>query len=71
MRRTLTGKQNITLCLRVPKEEALRIIGRLWAKGLLSNKQYLQKLDSIDNTQIEKHIKKQEAISKFLEGKNG
>jgi len=49
MRRTKVGNQNITLSVRVPKDEAVRIIGRLWAKGIISDKQYIRRLDELDN----------------------
>ena len=67
MRKTISGKKNITLFLRVPKEEAIRIIGRLWAKGLLSDKQYIKKLTDIDQEEALKFAKKRNNLSKALD----
>ena len=67
MRKTISGKKNITLFLRVPKEEAIRIIGRLWAKGLLSDKQYIKKLTDIDQEEALKFAKKRNNLSKTLD----
>lgn len=58
MRRTKVGNQNITLSIRVPKEEAIRIIGRLWAKGIISDKQYIRRLDELDTAQAVLFAKK-------------
>lgn len=67
MRKTISGKHNITLFLRVPKEEAVRIIGRCWAKGLLSDKQYIKKLEDIDQEEALKFAKKRNKLSKALD----
>ena len=68
MRRTTTGKQNITLSLRVPKEEAVRIIGRLWAKGIISDKQYIRRLDELDTEKALQFAKKRVETMKILKG---
>ena len=67
MRKAVSGKKNITLFLRVPKEEAVRIIGRCWAKGLLSDKQYIRKLEDIDQKEALRFAKKRNKLSKALD----
>lgn len=48
MRTTTTGKKHITLTVRVPVEDGLRIVGRLWARGVLTDSQYIAKVEQID-----------------------
>ena len=67
MRKAISGKHNITLFLRIPKEEAVRVIGRLWAKGLLSDKQYIKKLTYIDQEEALKFAKNRNKLSKTLD----
>lgn len=66
MRRTLTGKNNITLCLRIPKDEAIRIVGNLWARGYLSDKQYITKLQALDVNEAVKFVKNRDSITKAI-----
>lgn len=68
MRKNQSGKNNITIFLRVPKDEAVRIIGRLWAKGIISDKQYLYKLQSIDADEAVKVAKKRLNLTKQIKG---
>ena len=68
MRKNNSGKNNITIFLRVPKDEAVRIIGRLWAKGIISDKQYLYKLQSIDADEAVKIAKKRLNLIKQIKG---
>ena len=67
MRKSVKGSKNITLFLRVPKEQGVRIIGRLWAKGLLSDKQYITKLESIDQEEAINFAKKRNGLSKMID----
>lgn len=72
MRRTNPGTKNITLSLRVPKEEAIKIIGRLWAKGIISDKQYIRRLDELDKNESKQFAERRLALSNMLNGgKNG
>lgn len=51
MRTTTTGKKHITLTLRVPVQEGVRIVSRLWARGILTDSQYISKIEQIDPAQ--------------------
>ena len=67
MRKSIKGTNNITLFLRVPKDEAIRIIGRLWAKGLLSDKQYIRRLDELDQNKSKQFAEKRLQLTNILE----
>lgn len=73
MRKSIKGTNNITLFLRVPKDEAIRIIGRLWAKGILSDKQYIRRLDELDQNKSKQFAEKRLQLTNILEkgAKNG
>lgn len=68
MRRCSNGKKNITIFLRVPKDEAVRIISRLWAKGIISDKQYAYKIQNIDPDSALKIAKNRLNLQKQIKG---
>ena len=72
MRKAHKGSTNITLSLRVPKEEAIKIICRLWAKGIISDKQYIRRLDELDKNESKQFAERRLALSNMLKlNKNG
>lgn len=68
MRKIYTGRDNITLSIRVPTDEAIRIVGRLWAKGIITDKQYLKRLQQLDVNESKKVAQKRLELQKQLKG---
>ena len=66
MKRTATGKNNISLTIRVPVDEAIRIIGRLWAKGIMNDKQYIRRLQELDANESLKFAEKRLKLQKMI-----
>lgn len=67
MLKTFNKKNNITLCVRVPKDEAIRVIGNLWARGYISDKQYITKLQALDVNEAVKFAQKRASLNKALD----
>lgn len=59
-------KDTITLNVRVPRDVALLILGRLYGSGVLSKKQYEYKASQIDSQFAEKQKIKAEKLKKLL-----
>ena len=60
------GKNRITLQVRVPIKMAVSILGRLYGSGVMSRKQYLEKLESVSKLEMEKEKKKMEKMEKIF-----
>lgn len=59
--------KNVTLQVRVPKNVAISILGRLWASGHLNRKQYEEKITQIDDAILEIERKKEEKMQKIMQ----
>ena len=59
-------KNNITLQIRVPADFAISILGRLYGKGWLTRKQYLDKIASISKEKMEQEKQKSEKLNQLI-----
>lgn len=60
-------KNTVVLTLSMPVDTAVSILGRLWAKGVLSDKQYEHKLSQVDARYLAKQKKKQKKLAELVE----
>lgn len=59
-------KNNVTLCVRIPKEIAVSILGRLYAGGHINRAQYQTKVRQIDKTVLDRDRKKVLKLEQML-----
>ena len=59
--------KNVTLQVRIPKDTAISILGRLWGSGYLTRKQYEEKISQIDDCVLEREKKKAEKMDKIMQ----
>lgn len=59
--------KNVTLQVRVPKDVAVSILGRLWGSGHINRKQYEEKISLIDDCILERERKKSEKMEKIMQ----
>ena len=59
-------KGNVTLQIRIPKDVAISILGRLYGGGYISRKQYEEKVSQIDEFVLERERKKSIKMDKIL-----
>lgn len=60
-------KGNVTLQVRIPKDKAISILGRLYGSGCISRVQYEEKVRQIDEKVLEKEEKKRKKMDKILD----
>ena len=58
--------KNVTLQVRIPKDTAISILGRLWGSGHITRKQYEEKISLIDDYALENERKKAEKMEKIM-----
>ena len=59
-------KNNVTLQVRIPKQKAISILGRLYGSGCLSREQYERMVGKIDLEVLLKEEKKRLKMDKIL-----
>ena len=59
-------KNRVTLQVRVPKDKAISILGRLYGSGCLTREQYEYKVGQIDKFVLEKEERKRIRLDKIL-----
>lgn len=59
-------KNRVTLQVRVPKDVAISILGRLYGGGYITKTQYQEKMSQIDEIYLEKEEKKRIKMDKIL-----
>ena len=60
-------KNNITLQIRVPVEQAILIIGRLYGGGFITREQYLSKIKTLDREKAERERRKNKVFMNMIE----
>lgn len=58
--------KNVTLQVRIPKDKAISILGRLYGGGYISKEQYEKMVGKIDVEVLERERKKSEKMDKIL-----
>lgn len=60
-------KNNITLQIRVPVEQAILILGRLYGCGVITREQYLSRIKILDREKAEKERQKNKVFMNMIE----
>lgn len=58
--------KNITLQVRIPKDVAISILGRLYGGGHITKEQYKEKVAQLDSIFLENEEKKNKKMDKIL-----
>lgn len=58
--------KNVTLQVRVPKDVAISVLGRLYGGGYITKTQYEEKVSQIDEFVLERERKKSIKMDKIL-----
>ena len=59
--------KNVTLQVRIPKNIAISVLGRLYGGGYITKSQYESKISQIDEFVLERERKKAEKMDKIMQ----